>query len=86
MMFASLYALESTRRTPWVDAPSAILSGDAPGGEGFMFLFGRTDGLDDATLATVFEVRAERLQTAQGTSVIPTELLSPSPSSPDDDR
>lgn len=31
--------------------------------------------LDDATLAAVFEVRAERLHTADGTSIVPTQLL-----------
>jgi len=41
-------------RTPWVEAPSAILSGDAPGGEGFMFLFGKTVNLDEATLAQLY--------------------------------
>ena len=41
-------------RTPWVDAPSAVLSGDSPGGEGFLFLFGRTLPLDDATLARLY--------------------------------
>ena len=41
-------------RTPWVDAPTAVLSGDAPGGEGFMFLFGRTVELDEPTLARLY--------------------------------
>lgn len=41
-------------RTPWVDAPSAVLSGDAPGGEGFMFLFGKTVAFDEATLARLY--------------------------------
>jgi hypothetical protein len=41
-------------RTPWVDAPSAVLSGDAPGGEGFMFLFGKTVVLDQPTLAKLY--------------------------------
>lgn len=41
-------------RTPWVDAPSAVLSGDATGGEGFTFLFGRTTPLDAATLARLY--------------------------------
>ncbi len=41
-------------RTPWVEAPSAVLSGDAPGGEGFMFLFGKTVNLDAATLAQLY--------------------------------
>jgi hypothetical protein len=41
-------------RTPWVEAPSAVLSGDAPGGEGFMFLFGKTLEFDEATLARLY--------------------------------
>jgi len=41
-------------RTPWVEAPSAVLSGDAPGGEGFMFLFGKTTALDAAALAKLY--------------------------------
>lgn len=41
-------------RTPWVDAPSAALSGDPPGGDGFLFLFGRTAAFDDATLARLY--------------------------------
>jgi len=41
--------------------------------------------LDDATLATVFEVRAERLQTPYGTAVVPTQLLSPTHPGPGGD-
>jgi hypothetical protein len=41
-------------RTPWVDAPSAALSGDPPGGEGFTFLFGKTLPLDPAVLARLY--------------------------------
>jgi hypothetical protein len=41
-------------RTTWVDAPSSVLSGDSPGGEGFMFLFGKTVALSDATLARLY--------------------------------
>jgi len=41
-------------RTPWVEAPSAVLSGESPGGEGFMFLFGKTVALDEATLARLY--------------------------------
>ncbi len=41
-------------RTPWVEAPSAVLSGDAPGGNGFTFLFGRTVALDEATLGRLY--------------------------------
>jgi Alpha/beta hydrolase domain len=41
-------------RTPWVEAPSAVLSGDSPGGDGFTFLFGRTVALDEATLGRLY--------------------------------
>jgi Alpha/beta hydrolase domain len=41
-------------RTPWVEAPSAVLSGDSAGGEGFLFLFGKTLPLDEATLAHLY--------------------------------
>ena len=41
-------------RTPWVEAPSAVLSGDPPGGEGFLFLFGKTVALDQAALAELY--------------------------------
>jgi len=46
-------------RTPWVDAPSAVLSGDSPGGDGFTFLFGRTKALDEATLGRLYPGGAE---------------------------
>ena len=41
-------------RTPWVEAPTSVLSGDPPGGEGFLFLFGKTLPLDEATLARLY--------------------------------
>ena len=41
-------------RTPWVDAPSAVLSGDPPGGDGFTFLFGKTVSLGAETLARLY--------------------------------
>jgi hypothetical protein len=41
-------------RTPWVESPSAVLSGDSPGGEGFTFLFGKTVPLDPTTLARLY--------------------------------
>ena len=41
-------------RTPWVDVPSAVLSGESPGGGGFSFLFGKTIPLDAATLARLY--------------------------------
>lgn len=47
-------------RTPWVDAPSCALSGQPPGGEGFLFLFGRTTAFDAATLARLYPGGAEQ--------------------------
>lgn len=41
-------------RTPWVEAPSAALSGDPPGGEGFVFLFGKTTPFDRETLTRLY--------------------------------
>ena len=41
-------------RTPWVEAPSAVLSGDSPGGDGFLFLFGRTIPLEPHALAKLY--------------------------------
>jgi len=41
-------------RTPWVEAPTAVLSGDSPGGDGFLFLFGRTMPLEPETLARLY--------------------------------
>ncbi len=46
-------------RTPWVEAPSAVLSGDSPGGDGFMFLFGRTLAFDEATIGRLYPGGAE---------------------------
>jgi hypothetical protein len=41
-------------RTPWVEAPTAVLSGDPPGGDGFLFLFGRTEPLAAESLARLY--------------------------------
>ncbi|HKD66157.1 MAG TPA: alpha/beta hydrolase domain-containing protein [Candidatus Binataceae bacterium] len=41
-------------RTPWVDAPTAALSGLGQGGGGFGFLFGTTRPFDDAKLASMY--------------------------------
>jgi hypothetical protein len=41
-------------RTPWVDAPVAVLSGLGQSGESFAFLFGRTAPFDEATLADLY--------------------------------
>jgi hypothetical protein len=41
-------------RTPYVDAPSAILSGEGQTGDSFCFLFGTTELLDAATMASLY--------------------------------
>jgi hypothetical protein len=41
-------------RTPWTDAPVAVLSGTGQSGEMFAFLFGTTAGLSDADLAGLY--------------------------------
>ncbi len=41
-------------RTPWVDVPTAALSGLGQAGESFAFLFGTTDPFDEATLARLY--------------------------------
>jgi hypothetical protein len=41
-------------RTPWVDAPTAVLSGLGQSGDGFSFLFGSTTALDPAVLAGLY--------------------------------
>ncbi len=41
-------------RTPWVEAPTAVLSGLGQGGGSFAFLFGTTHPFDDARLAALY--------------------------------
>ncbi len=41
-------------RTPWVEAPAAVLAGLGQSGESFAMLFGRTEPFDDATLSTLY--------------------------------
>jgi hypothetical protein len=41
-------------RTPWVDAPTAVMGGLGQTGETFAMLFGRTEPFDDATLAALY--------------------------------
>jgi hypothetical protein len=41
-------------RTPWVDAPTAVLSGLGQTGKDFAVLFGRTEPFDEATLAALY--------------------------------
>jgi hypothetical protein len=41
-------------RTPWVEVPSAILSGLGQTGEKFAMLFGRTEPFDDDRLSTIY--------------------------------
>ena len=41
-------------RTPWVDVPTAVMSGLGQSGETFAFLFGTTVPFDEATLASLY--------------------------------
>ncbi len=41
-------------RTPWVDVPTAVLSGLGQTGESFAVLFGRTEPFDDTMLSTLY--------------------------------
>jgi hypothetical protein len=41
-------------RTPWVDVPTAVLSGIGATGGGFTFLFGVTRPFDATTLAALY--------------------------------
>jgi hypothetical protein len=41
-------------RSPWMEAPTAVLSGLGQGGGGFGFLFGTTRPFDDAKLAALY--------------------------------
>ncbi len=41
-------------RTPWVEVPTALLSGLGQSGESFAMLFGRTEPLDEAALAALY--------------------------------
>jgi hypothetical protein len=41
-------------RSPWVDAPTAVLSGFGQGGTEFAFLFGTTRAFDAATRARIY--------------------------------
>jgi hypothetical protein len=41
-------------RTPWVDAPTAVLSGLGQTGQDFAVLFGRTVPYDEAALAALY--------------------------------
>ena len=41
-------------RTPWVDVPSAVMSGLGQSGESFAMLFGRTEPFDEGALTTMY--------------------------------
>jgi len=50
-------------RTPWVEVPTALLSGLGQTGETFAMLFGRTEPFDDSTLSTLYpKGKAEYLE------------------------
>lgn len=66
-------------RTPWVEAPSAVVSGEPQRGEGFVFLFGKTLVLDEQTLARLYpsgpEEHRSRFEAATATAVRDGYLL-----------
>jgi len=41
-------------RTPWVDVPTAVMSGLGQGGESFSILFGRTEPFDEVELGAIY--------------------------------
>jgi len=66
-------------RTPWVEAPSAVLSGESPGGDGFLFLFGKTLAFDESTLSRHYpggpDEHRRRFEAATATAVRAGYLL-----------
>jgi len=55
-------------RTPPVDVPTRVLSGDPSVGEGFCLLFGQTLPLDSSVLATLYESEAAYLDALQASA------------------
>jgi hypothetical protein len=54
-------------RSPWVEVPTAVLSGLGQTGEAFAILFGRTEPFDDVTLSTLYpRGKAEYLERFEG--------------------
>jgi Alpha/beta hydrolase domain len=50
-------------RTPWVEAPTAVMSGLGQTGESFAMLFGRTEPFDEVTLSELYpDGKAEYLE------------------------
>ena len=49
-------------RTPYVDVPAAVLLGEADSGDSFCFLFGTTQLLDAATMASLYVDKAGYVQ------------------------
>jgi hypothetical protein len=66
-------------RTPWVDVPTAVLSGLGQAGDSFTFLFGRTVPFDDAALAAHYPggkaEYLERFETALDATIAAGFLL-----------
>jgi len=66
-------------RTPWVEAPSAVLSGDPQDGEGFVFLLGQTRPLEASELARLYpggrDEHLERFETSLEASLSAGFLL-----------
>jgi hypothetical protein len=66
-------------RTPWTEAPTALMSGLGQTGETFAMLFGRTEPFDEATLAKLYpggeEEYLERFGTALDSAIAEGFLL-----------
>jgi hypothetical protein len=66
-------------RTPWVEVPTAVLSGLGQTGETFAMLFGRTERFDEATLSALYprgkEEYLERFEASLDTSIVAGFIL-----------
>jgi hypothetical protein len=66
-------------RTPWVEAPTAVMGGLGQSGESFAMLFGRTDPFDHATLSTLYpggkDEYLQRFETSLDASIAAGFLL-----------
>jgi hypothetical protein len=56
-------------RTPWVDVPTAVMSGLGQGGESFAFLFGTTEPFDERKLASLYPGGPNEYQQRFGASL-----------------
>ena len=66
-------------RTPWVEVPTAVLSGLGQTGETFAMLFGRTEPFDEATLSALYprgkEEYLEKFEASLDASIVAGFIL-----------